>query len=66
MPIEFKREGNACEKCKKLVTEVGKVTHFTKHGDDLLLCIECLKKREKPYTEKCPVCKKTAYEHHNM
>jgi len=63
MPIEFKREGNACEKCKKLHKEVGKITHYTKHGDDLLLCAECLKKREKPYTEICPKCKRLAYKH---
>ena len=28
MPIEVKREGNACEKCKKLDTEVGKIAHY--------------------------------------
>jgi len=66
MPIEFKREGNACEKCKKQDTEVGNITHYTKHGDNLLLCSECLKKREKPYTEICPKCKRVAYEHGGM
>ena len=58
-----KREGNACEKCEKLDTEVGKITHYTKHGSDFLLCSECLNKREKPYTEICPKCKRIAYEH---
>ncbi|QLH07667.1 hypothetical protein [Nitrosopumilus ureiphilus] len=63
MPIEFKRESNACEKCKKLDTEVGKITHYTKHGTNLLLCAECIKKREKPYTEICPKCKRLAHKH---
>jgi len=63
MPIEFKRKGNACEKCKKLDTEVGKITHYTEHGADLLLCADCLKRREKPYKEICPICKRVAYEH---
>lgn len=63
MPIEHKREGNQCERCKKLQTEVGKITHYTKHGADLLLCPKCLKFREKTYTEKCPKCKRVAYEH---
>jgi len=64
--MEFKREGNACEKCEKLQTEVGKITHYTEHGDDLLLCAECLKKRKKPYTDKCPKCKRLAYKHGGM
>jgi len=65
MPIEFKREGNACEKCKKLDSEVGKITHYTDPHDGYegLLCSECIKKREKPYTEICPICKRVAYEH---
>ena len=65
MPIEFKREGNACEKCKKLDTEVGKITHYKSPHDGYegLLCSECIKRREKPYTEKCPRCKRVAYKH---
>jgi len=63
MPIEFKREGNVCEKCKKLDTEVGKITHYIKHGADLLLCPKCLEFRERSYIEKCPKCKRVAYEH---
>jgi len=66
VPIEFKREGNACERCKKQDTEVGKITHYTEHGSDLLLCPKCLKKEEEPYTEICPKCKKRAYEHGGM
>jgi len=61
--LKFKREGNQCEKCKKLDTEVGKITHYTKHGDDLLLCPKCLEFRERPYIEKCPKCNRVAYEH---
>ena len=63
MPIEVKREGHTCEKCKKSDTEVGKIIHYTKHGDDLLLCPKCLKFRERPYTEICPKCKRIAYKH---
>ena len=63
MPIEFKKEGNACERCKKQDTEVGKITHYTKHGANLLLCPKCFEDRERPYTEKCPKCKRIAYEH---
>ena len=63
MPIEFKRSGDTCEKCNKPNTEVGKITHYTKHGADLLLCSKCLESREKPYTEICPKCKRVAYEH---
>jgi len=61
--IVHKRKGDACEKCKKQNTEVGEITHYTGHGADLLLCPTCLKKREKTYTEKCPKCKRVAYEH---
>ena len=65
MPIEFKQEGNACEKCKKLDTEVGKITHYKDPHDryEGLLCSECIKRREKPYKEICPKCKRVAYEH---
>ena len=66
MSIEFKREGNACERCKKQDTEVGKITHYTKHDADLLLCPKCLEDQERPYTEKCPKCKRVAYEHGGM
>ena len=68
MPIEHKREGNACDKCKKLDTQVGKITYYTDPHDGYtgLLCSECIKKREKPYTEICPKCKRVAYEHGGM
>jgi len=66
LPIEFKKEGNACERCNKLDIEVGKIIHYTKHGDDLLLCPKCLEARERPYTEICPKCKRVAYEHGGM
>ena len=35
-------------------------------GYKALLCSECIKKREKPYTAICPKCKKLAYEHGGM
>ena len=68
MPIEFKEEGNACEKCKKLDTEVGPITYYTSPHDGYkgLLCSECIKRREKPYTEICPKCNRVAYEHGGM
>ena len=68
MSIEHKREENACAKCKKLNTEVGPITHYTDPHDGYegLLCSECIKRREKPYTEKCPKCKKLAYQHGGM
>jgi len=68
MPIEFKEEGNACAKCKKLDTDVGPITHYTDPHDGYkgLLCSECIKRREKPYTEICPKCKRVAYEHGGM
>lgn len=68
MPIEYKKEGDTCEKCHKQNTEVGKITYYTDTHDGYkgLLCSECIKKREKSYTEKCPKCKKLAYEHRGM
>ncbi len=68
MGILHKREGNACEKCKKLDTEVGPITYYTDPHDGYkgLLCSECIKRREKPYNEICPKCKRVAYEHGGM
>ena len=68
MPIEFKLEGNACEKCKKLDSEVGRITHYKNPHDGYegLLCSECIERREKPYQEICPNCKRVAYEHGGM
>jgi len=65
MGIKFVEEGNQCVKCKKLDSEVGKITCYTDPHDGYkgLLCSECIKRREKPYTEKCPKCKRVAYEH---
>lgn len=44
------------------------MTDYTSQYDGYkgLLCSECIKKREKPYTEKCPKCKRLAYEHGGM
>lgn len=66
--IIHKREGNVCEKCKKENTEVGKMTDYTDPHDGYggLLCSECIKKREKPYTEICPKCKDNAYDNGGM
>jgi len=68
MPIEFKQEGNACVRCNKSDTEVGKITHYTDpyDGYEGLLCSGCIEQREKPYKEICPKCKRVAYEHGGM
>jgi len=68
LPIEFKRSGDTCDRCHKQNTEVGKMTDYTDPHDGYkaLLCSECIKKREKPYTEICPKCKRLAYEHGGM
>ncbi len=68
MPFEFKREGNTCDKCQKPNTEVGTIIPYTDPHDGYegLLCAECIKKREKPYKEICPKCKRLAYEHGGM
>ncbi len=68
MPIETKREGNTCDKCHKPNTEVGAITYYTDPNDGYegLLCSECIKKREKSYTEICPKCKRLAYKHGGM
>ena len=68
MPVEFKEEGDQCKRCKKLDTEVGPITYYTDPHDGYkgLLCSECIKRREKPYTEICPKCKRVAYEHGGM
>ncbi len=65
MGIKFVEEGNQCVKCKKLDSEVEKITYYTDPYDDYqaLLCSECIKRREKPYTEICPKCKRVAYKH---
>jgi len=56
--IKIVREGNACDRCKKQNTEVGKVTHYTSYGEDLLLCESCIEITDKEKTLKCPKCKK--------
>jgi len=65
LPFEFKEQGDVCKKCKKPNTEVGPITYYTDPHDGYkgLLCSECIKRREKSYTEKCPKCKRIAYEH---
>ena len=65
MPVEIKKDG-ACDGCKKLGTETSPITHYKKHGDNLLLCPKCLEARERPYIVICPKCKKVAYEHGGM
>jgi len=58
LPITFSREGNACDRCGKLDTEVGKMTNYKKYGENLLLCANCIEKTDEEKTLKCPRCKK--------
>ncbi len=44
--IIYKKEGNSCERCKKLVEEVGKMSDFKNFGMHLLLCENCIKEIE--------------------
>ena len=68
LPIVIKEEGDTCSKCNKRNTEVGKITYYTSPYDGYkgLLCSKCIKRREKPYKEKCPKCKRLAYKHGGM
>jgi hypothetical protein len=34
MSIESKKEGNACERCQKSDSDVGKITHYKNHELD--------------------------------
>ena len=42
-----KEEANECERCKKLNTDVGKMSDFKIYGMHLLLCENCIKEIEK-------------------
>jgi len=68
LSIKHKRSGDTCDKCNKSNSEVGVMTDYTSPHDGYkgLLCSECIKKREKPYTEICPKCKRVAYKHGGM
>ena len=59
MPIEFKKEGNACERCKKLDTEVGRMEHYQNYGIDKLLCKICIDELERYYADRCSDCERT-------
>ena len=54
--IKFKREGNQCERCKKDVSEVGKLTFYTEY--DFLCCDKCIKEITKEKNLQCSKCKK--------
>ncbi len=66
MPIEFKREGNVCDNCKHGVSDVGQITHYTKFGQDRLLCKNCIDDLDKVFLEKCPKCNRPAHERSGM
>lgn len=54
MPFEFKRTSNVCDRCKKDVSEVGKLKEF----EEQLLCSNCYEKTESEKHLKCPKCKR--------
>ncbi len=54
--IKFKREGNQCERCKKDVTEVGKMGFYEEY--DLWCCDKCIKETTEEKNLKCSKCKK--------
>ncbi len=56
MGFIYKKEGNACERCKKLNDEVGKMSDFNKYEMHLLLCENCIKEIEEEQNRECPKC----------
>ena len=64
MPIE--KEGNACERCHKLDTDVGKMNHYKEHNIDELLCQNCIKEIEDYYALTCSKCNKPAHMRGNL
>lgn len=62
MPIEFKKEGNQCERCKKLDTEVSRMEHYQNYGIDKLLCRNCIDELEYYYHDRCSDCSRTLEE----
>jgi len=54
--IERRREGNQCERCKKDISEVGKLDFHTEY--DLLCCEKCFEETTKEKNLKCPRCRK--------
>ena len=66
MCMEFKREGNACERCHKLEMDVGKITQYENYELDKLLCQDCIKEIEDYYALKCSKCGKPAHMRGNL
>ncbi len=66
MDIEIKKEGNACERCKKLDADVSKMTHYKNHELDELLCQDCIKEIEDYYSVTCAKCGKPAHLRGNL
>ena len=50
------REGNQCERCKKDVSEVGKMAFYEEY--DLWCCDKCIKETTEEKNLKCSKCKK--------
>ena len=66
MGNEFKKEGNACERCHKLETDVGEMIQYKKHELDKSLCQNCIKEIEDYYSLKCSKCGKPAHLRGNL
>ena len=66
MGVVFKKEGNACERCHKLDTDVGKMAHYKNHELDELLCQDCIKEIDDYYSLKCSKCGKPAHLRGNL
>ncbi|MFQ5782932.1 MAG: hypothetical protein ACE5GR_07765 [Nitrosopumilus sp.] len=54
-------EGNACQRCHKLDTDVGKLIPYKNHGLDKLLCQDCIKEIDDYYSLTCSKCGKPAH-----
>ena len=55
------KEVNACERCHKLDTDVGKMTHYKNHGLDESLCQIWIKEIDDYYSLTCFKCGKPAH-----
>ena len=68
LPVDIKRTGDRCEKCRRLRSVVGQITDYTDPHDGYraLLCSDCIQFHEKPYKSICPKCKRLAHKHGGM
>ena len=57
---------NVCERCKKLDTDVGKLTHYKNHELNKLLCQNCITEIDDYYSLRCSKCNKPAHLRGNL